>query len=380
MSGSPPDGERRRSLRRGFSTGACAAAAARAAYAALLGRLSDASVPVVFPNGETFRFKLEKSSQSRASASVVKDAGDDPDVTDKALISATLSKISPSEVSEKDYVIEDGEGVLVLRGGEGVGLATRAGLAADKGKWAINPVPRSMILENLKAEGFGSAPLRLLVLLEVADGAELAKRTLNPTLGVLGGISILGTSGFVEPYSNAAYVDTIKVMVSGAKAAGAGRVVLCTGGSTLKAAMKLHPDLPEVAFIRIADFIEDALLAAAKASFRRVVLSCMEGKLLKYASGLSNTHAWKNAMDLTGLTPFLLDAGVPEPEAAKAVSCPSVREAMAGLEMERRMAILNAMSAKAIGNFREWTPSLDVEIDVFDPDASPLLRFNAGDV
>jgi cobalt-precorrin-5B (C1)-methyltransferase len=165
-------------------------------------------------------------------------------VTDKALISATLSKISPSEVSEKDYVIEDGEGVLVLRGGEGVGLATRAGLAADKASGPSIPFRRSMILEKPQGRGLRlrapppSRPPR--------SGRWRGTRQthLNPTLGVLGGISILGTSGFVEPYSNAAYVDTIKVMVSGAKAAGAGRVVLCTGGSTLKAAMKLHPDLP----------------------------------------------------------------------------------------------------------------------------------------
>ena len=363
-------------LRRGFTTGACAAAAARAAYAILSGKAPVKSIPLLFPDGQILNFKLNSTSAETASASVVKDAGDDPDVTDKAVISARISKAFPSDATDADHLVECGSGTLIIRGGSGVGLATRAGLSAEKGKWAINPVPLKMIAANLKAEGFGDVVACLLLVIEVENGIEIAKRTLNPVLGVVDGISILGTSGFVEPYSNAAYIDTIKVMVSGAKAAGSKIVVLCTGGSTLKAAMALHPELPDFAFIRIADFIEESLRALVDAGFGSVVVACMEGKLLKYASGLGNTHAWRNAMSLSDLKPFLLEAGLDEASASKAVSCPSVREAMSALTQRQRLDVISMLSSKAADVFKKWVPSLNIEIDIFDSDASPLFKFN----
>ena len=361
-------------LRRGFTTGACATAAVRAAYSLLSGNPPDYKIPVLFPNGQVVEFKLSAISNSPASASVVKDAGDDPDVTDKAVISACVSRALSSDASEKDYVLNCGDATLILRGGSGVGLVTRPGLSAENGKWAINPVPRNMILSNLKEAGFGLRNECVLTVVEIENGADIAGKTLNPVLGIIGGISILGTSGFVEPYSNSAYIETIKVMISGAKAAGLDTMVLSTGGSTLKAAMALRPELPEHAFVRIADFMEESLRAVSDSALRAVIISCMEGKLLKYACGLGNTHAWKNAMQVAELKPFLLASGLSEDAASKAVSCPSVREALSGLGDSQRLNVVSLLAAKAIENFKKWTPSLKIEIDIFDSDAKLLMK------
>ncbi len=368
-------------LRRGYSTGACAAAA-KAAWALLSGQGCGDSMETIFPDGQRRPLKLNGKSggQGIAEASVVKDAGDDPDVTDKALIRAKASFASVSSASEKDYLVESGKGRAILRGGSGVGLATKGGLAADKGRWAINPIPRRMIVENLRDAGFGAEEQTLLVEIEVENGEELAKRTLNPVLGVQGGLSILGTSGFVEPYSNAAYIDTIKVLIAGAKEAGAPCMALCTGGSTLKAAMKLMPELPEVAFARIADFIEESLRAASAAGFKSVAVVCMEGKLLKYASGFGNTHAWRNAMPVAALEPYFLDAGVQEEEAARLASCPSVREAMSALPNAQRLGIIRRLAKEALRAFKAWAPDSGLEIAVLDADGGLLLKCNERDL
>jgi len=369
-------------LRRGYSTGACAAAAAKAAWTLLSGRSCGEAVELLFPDGQRRRMPLKESARSGAvaMAAIVKDAGDDPDVTDKALIRAKVSFASPADASEKDYLTASGQGGVIIRGGKGVGLATRDGLAAEKGRWAVNPVPRRMIEENLRDAGFGARGECLLVEIEVDGGEELAKKTLNPVLGVVGGISILGTSGFVEPYSNAAYIDTIKLLVAGARKEGAPRMAFCTGGSTLKAARRIYPELPETAFARIADFIEESLKAASDSGFSEISVVCMEGKLLKYASGFGNTHAWRNAMPVQALKPLLLKAGLPPEEAERIASFPSVREAMSSLPKDQRIGIIKELAREALKTFKAWAPGASIEVLALDAGGEPLLKCNERDL
>jgi cobalt-precorrin-5B (C1)-methyltransferase len=195
---------------------------------------------------------------------------------------------------------------------------------------------------------------------------------------VVGGISILGTSGFVEPYSNEAYIETVRILVSGARSAGLEEIVFATGGSTVKAAMRLHPELPETAFVRMGDFIEESLGFAAKSGFARATIACMEGKLLKYASGVRNTHAWKSAQEMSSLRPFLEASGIDATRAGELASCASVREAVSSLSFDERARLAGQMAAKALKNFKTWASSVEIGIDVFDSRGECLARHKAG--
>ncbi len=215
-------------LRYGWTTGACATAATTAAYTALLSGEFPDPVEIVLPRGQRPSFALawERLDGQSATAAIVKDAGDDPDVTHGAVIAATVSRGAP------------GSGV-VFRAGEGVGTVTKPGLPLDVGEPAINPVPRQMMRDHVAivADRFGD-PADVLIEISVADGAEIATHTWNPRLGILGGISILGTTGIVVPYSCAAWIDSIRRGVDVARAAGRQHVAGCTGSTSERVACR----------------------------------------------------------------------------------------------------------------------------------------------
>lgn len=310
-----------KALRQGFSTGACAAAACAAAWRRGRGERLDA-IGVIFPDGQIRTLPLAplpplpseapsagagRGADPNASldaapdtlpgagyAAVIKDGGDDPDATHGAAIYARVRPARPDEATERDYLLTAGGATLVLRAVEGIGLCTRPGLDCDPGKWAINVVPRRMIAENLRLAGMDAGAW--LAEIGVERGAELALRTLNSRLGVIGGLSILGTSGIVRPYSHEAYAATIRLCVRALREEGGEEAVFCTGGRTRAGARRLLPDLPETAFISIGDYIAVALGAAG--GLRRITVACMPGKLCKYAAGLENTHARRADQDL----------------------------------------------------------------------------------
>src|SRR6266853_6467503 len=222
-------------LRRGWTTGACAAAAARAAFAALLtGRFPD-PVTIRLPRGQTPNFPLALAEQSdgRACAGIVKDAGDDPEVTHGALIVAELAWAAP------------GSGIL-FRAGEGVGTVTRPGLALAVGEPAINPAPRTMIRETLAdlAEANGAPSPDLVVTIAIPGGERLAEKTMNGRLGIVGGLSVLGTTGIVVPFSCAAWIHSIHRGIDVARASGLDHLAGATGSTSEKAVQQLH-HLPE---------------------------------------------------------------------------------------------------------------------------------------
>lgn len=277
-------------LRKGFTTGTCAAAGAKAAAYALLGGKILSSVEVTLPSGKpmTIPVKSVAASDNCARAVIIKDAGDDPDVTNGAEFVAEV-KVSGSNAVKPS---------VRIRGGEGVGVVTRPGLKVQPGRPAINPVPLKMIraalLEAAKAHDSRAA---LTVTISVPKGRDLAERTMNARLGITGGISILGTSGIVEPMSLAAYTHSISLGVDVALASGLTEVVFSTGRSSEKVAER-ELALPEVAFVLTGDHMGYALRdAARKKGLKTVTVAGQFGKFTKLAAGHFETHCSDSSVE-----------------------------------------------------------------------------------
>ena len=292
--GAGADPPAHRELRQGFSSGTAATAAATAALRLLLEGRPPEAVPVELPDGGRLVIAVREArrlSGQAAGAAVIKDGGDDPDVTHGAEIRARVA-ILPGSGREPE---------VILRGGVGVGRVTRPGLPVAVGQPAINPVPRDMIRRALQEvwqeRGLSLAEMRLDVEISVPRGEILAQRTLNPRLGIVDGISILGTHGLVKPFSHEGYTGAIDSALSVAAATGLDQVVLTTGGKSEKLARAARPDLPEQAFIQIADFFAHALTGAVKAGMRTIGLVCFFGKAVKQAMGLAYTHAHRAPLD-----------------------------------------------------------------------------------
>lgn len=284
-------------LRSGFTTGACAAAAAKGATVLFFRQRAVDQVDIPFPDGSRVNFKLAgcgwlEGENAIAYCSVIKDAGDDPDVTNKAEIVALVSRASNSFAHEDD---------LQIVGGKGVGIVTKPGLALPVGAPAINPVPLKMIEQAVRealheAQGELSAE-KLLITISVPQGEELAKKTLNKRLGILGGLSILGTTGVVVPVSAEAWTATITASMDVARECGVQEIVLSTG-RTSERAVEEHYNFPEEALIMMGDYLEFSLKAASERGFRKIHLAGMWAKLLKGALRTPQTHVRHGALDV----------------------------------------------------------------------------------
>ncbi|GAX91027.1 cobalt-precorrin-5B (C(1))-methyltransferase [Effusibacillus lacus] len=295
------EAEKDKPLRHGYTTGACATAAAKAATHALLTGETWSHVTIRIPAGMDVTFELHNLEFTRdmATCSVIKDGGDDPDATHGAHIFATVT-------------LTDEPGIE-LDGGVGVGRVTKPGLALPVGAAAINPVPRKMIQEAVRKEADEFLAGRgLKVVISVPDGEEIAKKTLNSRLGILGGISILGTTGVVKPFSSSAYIASVVQAIDVAVANGCDHLVLTTGGRSERVAQEDLPQLPEVAFIQMGDFAGIALRHCAKKGVSRVTMSGMMGKFSKLAQGHMNLHARGSQVDFEFLAEVAERAGVPE--------------------------------------------------------------------
>ena len=274
-------------LHSGLTTGTCATAAAIAATKQLLFGEQPKEVPVLLPNGETIGVAV---GYGDGYAYCIKEAGDDPDVTDGI------------EVRAK---VENHGGGFVILGGEGVGRFTLPGFDFPPGEAAINKAPREMIRRNL--EPFG-VPLRVTI--SVPQGAEIARRTFNPRLGIEGGISIIGVSGIVKPFSEEAFIDSIRKCMEVAKASGSERVVINSGAKSERFVKALYPDLPQQAFVEYGNYIGETLKMANELDFKQVTLGVMLGKAVKLAEGHLDTHSRKTTMDLNFIQQMLQDSGI----------------------------------------------------------------------
>jgi cobalt-precorrin-5B (C1)-methyltransferase len=270
------------SLHSGLTTGTCATAAAIAATKRLTLGATPAVVPVVLPNGETITVPV---TYGDGYAAVFKEAGDDPDVTDGIEIRAVAESSDEFEI----------------HGGEGVGVFTLPGFDYPPGEPAINKVPRRMMRDNIKEN--------VRITITVPQGAEKARHTFNPRLGIEGGISIIGVSGIVKPFSEEAFIDSIGKCMQVAKASGAERVVINSGGKSERFVKALYPHLPQQAFVEYGNYIGATLNFANRLDIKHVTLGVMLGKAVKLAAGNLDTHSRRSTIDKDFVAAMLREAG-----------------------------------------------------------------------
>jgi cobalt-precorrin-5B (C1)-methyltransferase len=314
-------------LKRGWTTGACATAATKAALTALFtGQFPD-PVIITLPKGETpaFPLAMERIAPHSASAGIVKDAGDDPDVTHGAMIVVEVAFGKP------------GSGIAFVAG-EGVGIVTKAGLPIAVGEPAINPVPRALIsavVTDLCATH--GKPVDIIITISIPDGETIAQKTWNPRLGIIGGLSILGTTGIVHPFSCAAWIHSIHRGIDVARAAGLTRVAGSTGSTSEDTVQKLY-DLPEIALIDMGDFAGGLLKYLRANPVQNVTIAGGFAKLTKLAQGAMDLHSSRSQIDLQ----FLADLAV-----------------MNGLNQYMKSQILTANTAQQV---LEFTQSQGVDL------------------
>lgn len=288
-------------LKRGWTTGACATAATKAAYTALLSGSFPDPVTITLPRGEQPAFALarERLEPNQASAAIVKDAGDDPDVTHLALVGVTVRRASP------------GAGV-VFKAGPGVGTVTKPGLPLPVGEPAINPVPRQMmqaVVAEVAAAHDQAGDLEVEI--SVDDGEALAAKTWNPRLGIVGGLSILGTTGVVVPFSCSAWIHSIHRGIDVARANRLDHVAASTG-STSEAAVQNLYDLPDIALLDMGDFAGGLLKYLRRHPLPRLTIAGGFGKLCKLAAGHLDLHSGRSQVDFDLLAETLADIGASE--------------------------------------------------------------------
>ena len=336
-------------LRFGWTTGTCATAATYAAYKGMVSGEFPGSVSIDTPSGRTAELEIASTGIDGGafSASVVKDAGDDPDVTHGAEIFATVS--------------EGGAGSgVVFRGGEGVGTITKAGLPVAVGEPAINPVPRKMMedcIANLARELEG--PADVVVTISVPGGEAIAEKTWNPRLGIEGGISILGTTGVVRPFSCSAWIASIHRGIDVARANGIDHVAGSTG-ATSEAAVKARYSRPDIALLDMGDFVGGMLKYLRRHPVPRLTISGGFGKMVKLSQGNGDLHSARSRVDFGALAGVAAGAGVDEAGARSANTALEVLEMAGGAAPE----LGGAVAAGALREARSILDNDDVDLDL----------------
>jgi len=278
-------------LRTGFTTGTCATAASKAAYLAIKNQTKIEKIDVKLPKGEFITIPINSCEfdDKKAKCSVIKDGGDDPDVTHGAEIFV-------------DLMFTDNSGLIEIEGGKGVGIVTKPGIGLEINKAAINPVPKKMIKENLfQVANVELKEKGIKVIISVPKGKELAPKTDNPRIGIVGGISILGTSGIVIPFSTASFAASIRQSLDVSIAMGDDTIVLTTGGRSEDFARKII-DLPEHCFVQMGDFSGYAIQQCAKKHIKKAYVVGFIGKLAKMATGVKQTHVKGSKVDMNFLS------------------------------------------------------------------------------
>jgi cobalt-precorrin-5B (C1)-methyltransferase len=323
-------------LRRGWTTGACAAAAARAAYTAMLTGTFPDPVVIRLPRGGEARFALARAEfgQGCARAGVEKDAGDDPDVTHGALVVAETAWAEPDTG-------------ISFAAGEGVGTVTRPGLSLAVGEPAINPAPRAMICDNLRdaAAESGARPPDVTVTISIPGGEQLAEKTMNARLGIIGGLSILGTTGIVVPYSCASWIHSIHRGIDVARAAGLDHLVAATGATSERAAQRLY-GLPDQALIDMGDFVGATLKYLRRHPVARLTIAGGFGKLAKLADGHLDLHSARSGVDVPALARILAELGAEDAVVGAARAAEGAAEILA-IAGEHRQKLAHIIAGRA---------------------------------
>jgi len=359
-----------RKLRTGRTTGSCASAAAMAGIVSLLTGKQPASMDVPLPPGgrlavpiDRYEHAGEKGSETLR-VTVIKDGGDDPDATHGCDIQVVIS------------IDHDAPGPLTVSvdGGMGVGRATLPGLPVEVGAAAINPVPLKQIETAAREAAECMESGRITVLIEVPEGEAIARKTMNPRLGITGGISILGTQGIVKPYSHASWKATIEETLDVARAQGLDHAIFTTGRSSERLYQETHPETPELTLVQAADFFEFSMQAAAQRGFTRVTWSLFFGKLVKQAQGLSYTHARTHPVDFDRLAGWCREAGVADEHQDAIRGANTARQVLMMLEGDAaRPRLVELLISEAKRNAEEFCGGgCEVGYCVFDFDGTRL--------
>ena len=353
-----PEVARATGLRRGWTTGTCASAAAKAAATWLVEGAPPETVEVGLPGGERVTFPVvDVDPAVPYRCAVVKDAGDDPDVTHGAHLTAAVAWGEGGRRTE-------------LRGGPGVGTVTLPGLGLPVGAPAINPVPARMIRRAVAEV----TPRPLVVTVSVPGGEAMAARTSNARLGIVGGISILGTTGIVRPFSTAAWRASVVQQVDVAAAQSQPHVVLSTGGRTDAAAQRLLPDLPPVCFVEVGDFTGIALRRAAGHGIERVTFVGMGGKIAKLAAGVLMTHYRRSTVDTALLAEVATGCGAPEAVVAAATATATARHFVEACMAAGHRAALDELCRRAAAAATAHVDgALTVDVVMVDFDGDHVL-------
>lgn len=330
-------------LRSGYTTGACAAAAAKAAAICVVAGTCVEQVEIPFPDGSRVQFSVlraQKQADYQARAVIKKDAGDDPDVTNRAEIAATVEIKSGPTATPEPIPID-------IAGGEGVGLVTKRGLSVEVGEPAINPVPRQMIKEAVREALSGRQDvISVKVTISVAGGERLAEKTLNKRLGIIGGISILGTTGIVRPVSAAAWTATIKTSMDVARAADLEEIVISTG-RTSERAVQQRLNLPEEALAMMGDYVEFSLLEAKRHKFKEIHFAGMWAKIIKAALEIPQTHVRHGALDVEKALDLLNGLGAEQVLLDELADSNTAREIYERLEERGHHDLIRAVCLRA---------------------------------
>jgi len=361
--------KKEKGTRKGFTTGACSAAAARAATLGLITGEIPKTVECLLPNGEKVNFNVTDAfcDEQSAHAVVIKDAGDDPDCTDKAPLTADVCFNNDTNFIN----------TVQLKGGTGVGTITMKGLGLEVGGPAINSIPRKNIEENVRLVAAKELKTTGIdVTISVPGGIEMSKKTLNYRLGILNGISILGTTGIVHPYSTSAFRASVIQGIEVAANQGQDTVVLTTGGRTEKFVMREMPDLHDACFVQMGDFLRYALDTIVSEKIEHAIIGGMVGKLTKMAQGETITHAGRNKVNTQLLADLASNVG-----ASKDVCTDIAASEMARYAAERmeEIGLLNefydALAKKVIETLTERYPKkFKLTVMVCDFDGNKLAQ------
>ena len=355
-------------LKTGYTTGTTATVATKAALLALItGKPAD-KVTVSLPKNKTATLAIAwtRPEGDGVTCAAIKDGGDDPDVTHGAEICSTVS-------------FGGDAGQISVDGGRGVGRVTKPGLGLEIGKAAINSTPMSMLVQAVKE----TAPEQLKtqgiqVVISVPKGEELAKKTDNPRLGIMGGISILGTTGIVLPYSTASFAASIRQSLDVAIAMGADTAVLTTGGRSEDFAKELFRDLPEHSFVQMGDFSGYSVKQCADKNMRKVIIAGFIGKLTKMAMGVKQTHVRGSHVNMEFMAQLAEQCGAPASVISEIKQANTARHAGEVVVRHNVAGYFDLLCKKVFEQMRDHSKSkLDLEIIMFEFDGRILARFPA---
>jgi cobalt-precorrin-5B (C1)-methyltransferase len=351
-------------LRTGFTTGTCAAAAAKAALAAIISQKKVDTVEVLLPKEKKLTINISSCSfdSTTAKCSVIKDGGDDPDVTHGAEIVVELQ-------------LTDNANHIEIDGGQGVGRVTKPGLGLEIGSAAINPTPKKMIIENLALVGNEILKKNgIKVTISVPKGEEIASKTDNPRLGIVGGISILGTTGIVIPYSTASFAAAIRQSIDVTLAMKDDTVVLTTGGRSEEFAKK-YINLPEHCFVQMGDFAGYTIEQCAKKGIKKAYVAGFIGKLTKIAMGVKQTHVKGSKVDMEFLAKTALNCGAPDEVIKQIKSANTARHAQEIVAKGNVKGFFSEICTQVYKQMRAHSDNkVEIEVILFDFDGSILGR------